>query len=42
MRFCEAKAGEFIFKQGDPSFSYYIILQGQCKVIIDDDFKKIL
>lgn len=42
MKFCTAKAGNYIFKQGDPSFSYYVILEGHCKVYIDDAFKKIL
>ena len=26
MRYCKAEKGSYIFKQGDPSFSYYIIL----------------
>jgi CRP-like cAMP-binding protein len=35
MKYCTAKKGDYIFKQGDPSFSYYIILEGKCSVHID-------
>lgn len=42
MRFCKASAGTYIFKQGDPSFSYYVILEGKCSVFIDNEMKRSL
>jgi CRP-like cAMP-binding protein len=42
MKFCVAKKGDHIFNQGDPSFSYYVIMEGQCKVYIDNQYKKML
>lgn len=35
MRFCTAEENTYIFKKGDPSFSYYIILNGLCQVNLD-------
>ena len=40
MRYCTAKKDEYVFKQGDPSSSYYIILEGTCTVIINGEEKK--
>lgn len=40
MKMCVAKKNTYIFKQSDPSFSYYIILEGECRVDINDKPKK--
>lgn len=42
IRLCTAIVGCNIFKQGDPSFSYYIIIEGRCSVYIDNQYKKLL
>ena len=40
MKMCRADANSFIFKQADPSFSYYVILEGECRVDINAKPKK--
>lgn len=42
MKCCKATKGDFIFKQGNPSFSYYVIIEGRCSVHIDGEVKKYL
>ena len=37
---CTASKNTYIFKQSDQSFSYYIILEGECRVDINDKPKK--
>lgn len=32
LRPCKADKGEYVFKQGDKSGSYYIILEGTCQI----------
>ena len=32
MKMCKTDPNTYIFKQSDPSFSYYVILEGQCRV----------
>lgn len=32
MEYCTANKNTYIFKKGDPSFSFYIILSGKCVV----------
>ena len=42
MQYCTAAKNTYIFKQGDPSFSYYIILSGKCRVEINGKPKRTL
>ena len=40
MKMCKTDPNTYIFKQSDPSFSYYVILEGQCRVQINKIKKK--
>ena len=42
MKPCSAARKTYIFKQGDKSGSYYIILEGVCQVEINNEKKKTL
>lgn len=42
MRYCKSTAESYIFKQGNPSWSYYVILKGECLVEINEERKKVL
>lgn len=42
VRPCFAAANTYIFKQGDRSGSFYIILEGLCQIEVDDDAKRTL
>ena len=39
---CTAFKNTYIFSQGDPSGSYYIILSGSCRVEINSKYIKVL
>lgn len=40
MKLCTSNKNSYIFKQSDPSFSYYVILEGDCRVEINGKPKK--
>lgn len=42
MRYCKTQKQSYIFKQGDPSWSYYVIVKGECNVEINGQKKKML
>ena len=42
MRPCSASRGNYIFKQGDKSGAYYILLEGVCQVEINGEKKRTL
>lgn len=42
MRFCKAEPKSYLFKQGNPSWSYYVIIKGFCSVEINGQRKKTL
>lgn len=42
MKPCTADRNNYIFKQGDQSGAYYIILEGVCQVEINGDKKRTL
>ena len=42
MKPCEAHRNSYIFKQGDKSGAYYIILEGVCQVEINGEKKRTL
>lgn len=42
MFYCEVPAGQFIFKQGEPASTYFIINVGSTEVIIHDQVRRVL
>jgi cGMP-dependent protein kinase len=40
MFFCQAKAGEYVFKQNDAATCFFIILEGECEVEINNNSKR--
>lgn len=40
MKLCSARRNSYIFKQGDQSGSYYIILEGVCQIEINNEKKR--
>ena len=42
MFLCHAEKGTMIFKQGDAASTYFIMVTGECEIIIHDEVKRVL